>query len=62
MLHTHTVQGFYSQKKLENDNVLSFIYENDMNKPYYMYLLLHEKNYIYNESLKPGLIHFFSFL
>ena len=36
MLHTHTVQGFYSQKKLENDNVLSFIYENDMNNALFL--------------------------
>ena len=38
--YTHTVQGFYSQKKLENDNVLSFIYENDMNNALFLWFTL----------------------
>ena len=36
MLHTHTQSKGFIAKKLENDNVLSFIYENDMNNALFL--------------------------
>ena len=40
MLHTHTQSKGFIAKKLENDNVLSFIYENDMNNALFLWFTL----------------------
>lgn len=36
MLHTHTQSKGFIAKKVKNDNVLSFIYENDMTNAFFL--------------------------